>query len=70
MHQENRRELPNVCKDIAACAILHNIARDKGMPDINEPVFLEPEPLPLNYEGIENSFLYRAHLIQNVFNHN
>lgn len=39
LHQENRRSLEHISKDIVACFILHNYAKDQQQPDFIDNVY-------------------------------
>jgi hypothetical protein len=69
LHQENRREIENVCKDIAACAILHNIAMEEALPDIDDDEDnYEDNNIDFPYMEGDNAYLHRTNIIQNIFN--
>lgn len=68
MHQENRRKVENVILDIAACAILHNIAIDAGLPDNFDGHLNEDQLQVPIYEGNDNHGAhFREHLINSFF---
>lgn len=71
LHQENRRNIQNVCCDAAACAILHNIAINNRLPDnFGQDSTTPAEEInipPYVGEDSNHGVSFRNHLIANVF---
>jgi hypothetical protein len=69
LHQENRREIPNVCKDVAACAVLHNIAVENGLPDNFYDPYMNEDEFDFPYMEGDNANVFQTALINNFFNY-
>lgn len=44
VHVELRMQPPKACQIIAACAVLHNIAKNRGLPHFEEVQDCPPQP--------------------------
>ncbi|XP_038050874.1 putative nuclease HARBI1 [Patiria miniata] len=70
LHGEIRLSPERTCRVIAACAVLHNIAKQQGFPDIDEddPMDDPPHPQPDQPAQLhDNGDLVRNHVVHTYF---
>ena len=72
LHNENRLHVKSVPNVIIACCVLHNIAMDRGLIDLDEFDSFNPEDFGMehndeqDYEGPQD-FAVRDHIVNQVF---
>ena len=73
LHQEIRMDTRKVPKLVVACLILHNIAIDMNMPDIDfvDDIGFDIEDDVYNqYNGRNDALSYRNYITETFFNRN
>ncbi|XP_033638569.1 putative nuclease HARBI1, partial [Asterias rubens] len=68
LHGEIRLSPERTCRVIAACAVLHNIAKKRGLPDIEEDHMNNPpHPQPEQPVHHDDGNLVRNHVVHTYF---